>query len=302
MAMTTAAASAAATTESLLWRITWTLAFPAAVKTFLHNDDSDDDDDGNVWHCLAFRCLWSDNNAQKTIQSNRNNSNHEILLSTNDKDHFCWSDSLGYGEITEGAVWKILRVIQQHEAQQQQRQQQPSTATNGTGGVTFRHVVDLGSGTGRVVLAAALAWSPPKQSGGTTGVVDTNTCPPVVVVVTGLEIVPKLHEQAISLQTRWNETIDSDETAVTVVLDFRCSDFTVDTDWIETAELVFMHCTVFSKALFTTMCELCARVKTGTWLVTVSHPLDMLDVFECVSDLEVEMSWGRGIAYLQQKL
>jgi hypothetical protein len=243
-------------TAYLQWRITWTQAFPTVVHTLLHdengNDEDDDDDDlHDVWNCLAFRCLWNDDD-EKIKGQDKSRKTHKGLRIV-DNDHR-WIDSLGYGEITEWAVWEILQLIRQQQS------------------------------TGCCSRCARI-----KQPGVTKSV--------------GLEIVPALHRRAVRLASRWNEMnpiLNDDKTANTA-LDLRCSDFTADTEWIETADIVFMHCTVFSKALFTTMCELCAKVKPGTWLVTVSHPMRMLDVFECVSEHQVEMSWGRGLVYLQRK-
>jgi SAM-dependent methyltransferase len=237
-------------TERLAWRILWTRALPTAVQTLLQDDNDNDD----VWYDLAFRCIWRDDNKSKYPDQQHRNTPPDRC-----------SDSLGYGEITEIAVFEILHVIRQ--------QQQLSN--------TINVVVDLGSGTGRVVAAAAIALRP--------------------ALAMGLEIVPELHQRAVNLQTRWNDERSIHLENMTT-LDFRCCDFTVDTEWIDAAHLIFMHCTVFEEALFAKVCDLCAKVNAGTWIVTVSRPLlCRQDAFECVSELQVEMSWGRGLVYLQRK-
>lgn len=219
----------------------------------------------------------------------------------NDFRSLCqWKEeSLGYGEITEQAIFKILL---QHIGLC--RLQATPVQT----------MVDLGSGTGRVVLAAAIALSP------------------FLKVAMGLEIVPELHTQALELQTLWNRKAytvspfdcESDDdscknqldtaTMATTRLDFQCVDFTRNTEWTKSADLVFMHCTVFEEALFVTACDLCVTVKPGTWIITVSRPLlqcfDEATVasampdgtFEIISELHLEMSWGRGRVFVQRKL
>jgi hypothetical protein len=245
----------------LLWRITWTLAFPLGAETLV--GERFDDVFRDAWRGLAFRSVWNEGRNDKSCEAT---------------DKFdspsSWKSSLGYGEITEQSVFAVLRGIERHSIQPR----------------AIECVVDLGSGTGRVVLAVAIALLPTLTS------------------AIGLEIVPGLHQRAVQLQTKWNEERLFLSSGVTngSKLQFHCCDFTVQTEWIDTADLIFIHCTVFEDALFDLTCQLCSRARPGTWIVTVSRPLSNTPTgpatFECISDVHLEMSWGIGQIYVQQRV
>jgi len=123
-----------------------------------------------------------------------------------------------------------------------------------------------------------------------------------------MEIVHDLHQQAVANGERWcNECCMTtgdilDEDAFGVNLDFRCCDFTVDTEWVDVADLIFIHGIVFEKCLMEHLeQQLCPQVKAGTYIVTVSRPLVNEEAFERIAELQVQMSWGRGTAYLQRR-
>jgi Histone methylation protein DOT1 len=227
----------------------------------------DENDESDVWYRLAFRSLWVEDENQNVASMD---SNVDGCSGSGN-----WTNSLGYGEITEQTVFAVIRSIRQIL----QRQSPTMMSTS------VEVMVDLGSGAGRVVLAAAIAVSLHLK------------------MAVGLEILPGLHRQAMLLQNRWNE--EAVHLAPTrPCLDFQCCDFTTRTDWIDSADLIFMHCTVFEDSLFELACDLCSRVKPGTWIVTVSRRLQSAEafIFECVSELQLELSWGLGRVYVQRKL
>jgi Histone methylation protein DOT1 len=245
----------------LLWRITWTLAFPFGAESLM--GERFDDDFRDAWRFLVFRIVWSEGRIDKSCETTYKCDSPNS-----------WNSSLGYGEITEQTVFAILRGIE--------RRTRPRA---------IECVVDLGSGTGRVVLAAAIALLPTLTS------------------AIGLEIVPGLHQRAIQLQTTWNEELlflSSGVPSGHGKLQFHCCDFTVQTEWIDTADLILIHCTVFEDALFDLTCQLCSRARPGTWIVTVSRPLNNAPTgpatFECISDVHLEMSWGIGRVYVQRRV
>jgi SAM-dependent methyltransferase len=290
------------TSEYLAWRISWILAFPVISQTiFVQDDDTENDllSDGDsnpnnhdcVWHYLSFHRLWNENGNRNHAETGciiplvvpPFTTTSTWLLQCEQTTLHRWKNSLGYGEITEGAVFEIIRQIRSLNCSTQVEKNGARKCQN------IHTVVDLGSGTGRVVLAAALALQPK--------------------LVIGLEIVPTLHDVASQISHRWNNEYKLCNHKNTTVLDFRCCDFTIDTDWwVNKADLVFIHGTVFEDELVQNVYNICKKLKVGTWIVTVSQPLvssrrhicdhdDKLSL-ECISEFCVEMSWGRGIVYI----
>ena len=349
---------------------------------------------------IAFHGIWNKanpysnynyniNNNNKITSSNRCKENEttstssteksgSAVTSSNSNNSFRWKNSLGYGEITEMAVFQIL-----HALQQIQTDIRTGTNTNTTPNHHHHHrrirtVLDLGSGTGRVVLAAALALSqhvpppPPQYSHETPPLPE-----PHVAVVMGIEIVPQLHNKAKQLVSRWNteqQLLLLVSTSSPIVaskpifpplapwpvamtqLDVRCGDFMKDCPtWISSVDVIFIHGTVFEDELWEQLYHMIVGTshtisnvekdigskcdesqndgaKIGTFIVSVSRPLSLLSLqahqkhvipaamrrndgqlcsditdgeknsvfLQCLSELDVEMSWGRGIVYIQR--
>jgi hypothetical protein len=114
----------------------------------------------------------------------------------------------------------------------------------------------------------------------------------------GLEILPHLHEQAVRHCNNWRSDMNSIDK---VEWDFRCADFTVQTDWIQQADLVFVHATVFETALLKTLNSLCEMCRVGTKFCMISTPLKEKRFFSMVAEFQLEMSWGRATVYIQQR-
>jgi Histone methylation protein DOT1 len=276
-------------TEALLWRITWTKAFPVVAQTLwslsaeeetrepvVNGYIEEEDEDDSVWYFIAFHCLW--NEAMKRSKVNVENKWKGLLPISST---YClepsvrtqpWSNSLGYGEITEGAIFEMAHHIR-------------GLQSNGIGCPNIQTVMDLGSGSGRVVLAAAVALS--------------------AQTVIGLEIVPAWHDFAAQLlHPIWNEECMLCGREDATRIDLRCCDFTVDTEWwVHQVDLIFVHGTVFEDALFEEVISICKEAKVGTWIVSISRPLVSsaprhLHGLEYQSEWTVEMSWGRGIAFV----
>lgn len=174
-----------------------------------------------------------------------------------------WSDSLGYGEITPQTVFLIIDWIRQN----------PNLHLVDRG-----CIVDLGSGRGNVLLAAGLAhpWSK----------------------LMGLEIVPDLHDEAICKGNLWTELDPLYKGAEWAL---HCADFTVEKDWIEQADLVFIHATVFGSQLMETLNELCAKCRPGTIFCLVSAPLNVSRKIRMLVEFHLEMDWGLATVFIQQR-
>jgi Histone methylation protein DOT1 len=268
------------TTEALLWRITWTKAFPV-VSQSIWSSNADDETptsdscaDDSVWYGLAFHCLWNEFLERSKVAGWK----RPLAIPSTYSLEGCtsrWSHSLGYGEITEGAVFQMMRHIR---GLQRNEWGEPMGCQN------IQTIADLGSGSGRVVLAVAMALQPK--------------------VAIGLEIVPAWHEFASQLWNAWNEECRLCGRENVTRLDFRCCDFTVDTEWwVHRADLVLVHGTVFEDALFEQVIAICRKTNVGTWIVSVSRPLISSKPWnghglEFLSEFIIEMSWGRGIAFV----
>ena len=260
------------TTESLLWCITWTLAFPVISQSLLfpkaHVGCHQDDDDDSVWYYLAFHRLWnkvSERNKMKWEYGGKG-AFPQCSLRTR------WGNSLGYGEITEGSVFEIVHRIRGFQR-----------GESGDGPCrSIQTVIDLGSGSGRVVLAAALALRP--------------------MSMMGFEIVPTLYDFSYQLLHPWKEESMLCHSEIVTALDLRCCDFTVDADvWITNVDLIFVHGTLFEDALWDQVVSICSKVRVGTWVVSVSRPLvssNQCHGLVCRSEFTMELSWGRGMIFL----
>jgi len=229
--------------EVLAWCCQWTLAFPTLVSSRLFVPEHD-----VIWQRLAWQQIWEDSRLEDTTTTRRHGSQNDRLPTE-------WNNSLGYGEITQDSVWYILEMI---------RNDLPPKPT----------VVDLGSGNGRVLLAAALGHCFHKAI--------------------GIEIVPELHHQALlNYQECWHRFVSGD----TTVFDWKCADFTVDLDWTNEADIVFCHATVFEQDLVEALNNLALCCQPGTFFCMVSRPLSKLTI---VCELSLAMDWGQANVYLQR--
>ena len=234
--------------ESLVWSITWIKAFPTLYVTQWYGQDH-----GLVWQQLAFDTIFED---------------HSLLSYDKEwkymRDNKSMANSLGYGEIAPHAVAHIIeRMLSKHQ-------------------LNLDHtsvVIDLGSGNGRVLMAARLAH-------------------PFAKAI-GVEIVPELHREAMNNLERWKRCDASDLSFG--CFDFQCADFTRDAPPMASAKIVFVHATVFNEQLMVEvqiMCESCAR---GTFFVMVSKPLREHRGIRTVEVIQLDMNWGQATVFVQEK-
>jgi len=265
--------------RTLEWRVTWILAFPTLVTELFALPRTERELELNSVGCSVDEDSWQWLLAYKVLEeAYRRSYKSKEIFNPDVGNHICqttllnspWSGSLGYGEITEGTVFRITQWIQRHHA------------LHYCQAIREREwcIVDLGSGTGRVLQAAAV-------------------CCGNVSRLIGLEIVPRLHEQALGRRRVWKEydmMIPNDRS----LIDLRCSDFTSDRDWIREADLVFVHATVFEKLLMERLALLSEQCRPGTYFCLVSQPL-CSDKIDTIDEMSLEMDWGRGSVIIQQR-
>jgi SAM-dependent methyltransferase len=148
--------------------------------------------------------------------------------------------------------------------------------------------MDLGSGNGRVLMAASLAHFFQKAI--------------------GIEIVPELHQEALENLERWNHQFipDVDEEAsktTKTILEFICGDFRDFPLEIASADLIFCHATVFNPSLMAALQQLCDACEPGTIFVMVTKPLQesSSNNIQTLEEWQLRMNWGEATVYIQQK-
>jgi hypothetical protein len=285
-----------------------------------HQDHQDHYRNDFLWlSYIAFHCIWNgepDNHSSYDHYHRTNCDTNRVaaaaaaaatLFTPPDTaaqpTHSChqeetvWRKSLGYGEIKECSVFRILQYICQY-------QDGSLDHNNNVVPTTIRTVIDLGSGTGRVVLASALALLSQQQQ----HCVAPSSSSSLQSVI-GLEIVLPLHRSALQrIQPQWNreqellpkrhqphqcEQVQSPQVNLytsidtnSTTLDFHCCDFTVHTDWwTQAVDLIWIHGTVFEEELWDQLYRIImgrastssssrrSGVKVGTWIVSISRPL-----------------------------
>ena len=273
--------------EAYGWSVTWCRAFPTLLELYCEDDDLD-------WRLrpLAWRQIYP-LSATATVESNDNDDDNV------DVDD-CWQDSLGYGEILPETVFTVVNWLKDNvyniniiEQQQQQQQQQSVPPVSTT---TTTTIFDLGSGDGKVIMAAALCFP------STTTTTTTTT-------LIGMEIVPQLHHKAIRRLQQWNEMAieqqqQSSCSCCQTNVEFHLNDFTTQRQRIEQeADLVWIHATVFEDELFSIVQDICESCRPGTIFVLISRPLLMKNdnKIETLLTRRMKMSWGDGMVHVQRR-
>ena len=198
------------------------------------------------------------------------------------------TNSLGYGEIVPQTIIRAIHQIKNYSngclSLDTCNEQNYLLKTGGKS-----KVVDLGSGTGRVLFAAALTHS--------------------FAYAVGIEIVHGLHAQALQNWKRWNENELIGASRVIepgTKFHFICGDMAEYQDMIDDASLVIVHATLFDEKLMDVVQQLCESCFSGdaacsTWFVMVSKPLRG-PRFETLSVEHCRMSWGYACVYIQRSV
>jgi len=186
--------------------------------------------------------------------------------------------NLTYGEIHPKSIAWCIQYICSHYWL--------SNGSPFTGGT----IVDLGSGNGKALLAASL-MHPYRQA-------------------VGIEIVPSLHHAARYLleTTIGNEYLFLDQRQGTTIFTTLNGDLTcVDTKFLDDADTILVHATMFDNNLMNHIHRLCRACKDGTYFIMISQCLvndrnSQVIHFETIMEVELSMSWGKTCVFIQRKI
>jgi len=136
---------------------------------------------------------------------------------------------------------------------------------------------DLGSGTGKAVLAARLLE-------------DFRVC-------VGVELLESLHNQAIAARERYNITYKDKLNKQEVQLIQRSL---LEVDWSD-GDVILANSTCFDDTLMRGMCEMAHSLKAGAIFITFTKPLNS-PYFEVLEKQRQHMSWGAATVFIQRRL
>ena len=211
--------------------------------------------------------LWEKELAWRTVWSRFGKNQPQEPVASTVADHL-WKESMGYGEITPQSALEIFGRIGKIRGDDIKWDTQS--------------VTDLGSGSGLVLLVTLTAYRFRR--------------------VVGIELDPGLHCEALHNYEFW-KTANQDSSGLMrdVDIEWRQGDFTVDTDWVLSSDIVICHATVFEDALVSRLNHLCSLCRSGTLFVMVTRALEHASIVT-IESLPLEMNWGRATVFIQTKL
>jgi hypothetical protein len=136
---------------------------------------------------------------------------------------------------------------------------------------------DLGSGTGKAVLACAMVFNVKKSC--------------------GVELFKPLHDAAVDVSEKLSQL--SEYQQLETHIDWINNDF-FNTDFSD-ADLVFINASTLVGDVWTRLNHHLLQLKNKTWIITTSKKLHA-EHFTIVQSLPVQMSWGIVNAYIHQRL
>ncbi len=169
--------------------------------------------------------------------------------------------ALIYGEVTFDGFTKILDRL--------------AELNSGSVKGTF---VDLGSGTGKACVMAALSDQ--------------------FSSVIGMEVLEKLHAKAKENKARYQRMIVP--TPSTEVM-FSRDDFIAADEWTQIATCVFTLCSCFCDELMDDLIKKLDTCEKGTYVVSVTHPI-ISDKYKLLEHGKYEMSFGKATVFFHQKV
>ena len=164
---------------------------------------------------------------------------------------------LTYGEIIPQEFFRILKDVNPQE------------------GEVF---YDLGSGTGKAVIAAALLFPFSKT--------------------VGIELLDDLYDASIHVLERLKREVSTQETPLPEI-QFIQSDF-LNTDFSD-ADIVFAHATCFHEGQFRELLPKFEGLKKGARLLLVSKPIAS-ESYEYIKSSEHPFSWGKATLHSYKKI
>eukprot|EP00611_Tribonema_gayanum_P002252 TRINITY_DN1163_c0_g1_i2.p1 TRINITY_DN1163_c0_g1~~TRINITY_DN1163_c0_g1_i2.p1 ORF type:complete len:299 (-),score=50.14 TRINITY_DN1163_c0_g1_i2:71-841(-) len=197
-------------------------------------------------------------------------------ISRKERDHLgkAASSTLTYGEVTFDALAVALSKI---------RHVWGPKAVSGEAGPLQEPggvFVDLGSGTGKGVIAAALFHQ--------------------FTACHGIEILEGLYKTSLEIKKSWDEK-HKEEAGASATVNFWHGDAT-DLgvfDW-SAADVVFANSTCFHDALMRSIADCCASLRVGAFVITFTRQLPS-PLFTVLEHQMYEMSWGGATVFIQQK-
>lgn len=133
---------------------------------------------------------------------------------------------------------------------------------------------DLGSGTGKAVILAALFF-------------DFSKC-------IGIETLEGLYEASKEILARFQHDVSSNST-----VDFKLADF-LDYDFSD-GDIFFVHGTCFPDELMESLSKKLECIKKGAQVITVTKTISS-NAFQEIKHEDVNMSWGKATVYYYEKI
>ena len=138
-----------------------------------------------------------------------------------------------------------------------------------------RVFVDLGSGTGRPVIAAALLHT--------------------FELCIGIEFVPDLFKASLRIKSLYENLLISshDSSPSAPKVDFLCGSFLNKEvyNWVENGDVIFINSTCFDTPLMETIGSLASQMKRSSVVITLSYKLPVTAGFTLLMEERFEMSW-----------
>lgn len=139
---------------------------------------------------------------------------------------------------------------------------------------------DLGSGTGKGVLFASLLSDLGRSI--------------------GIELLPDLHDAAMSVCARYNDRIlPYLPEKHWQKMEYRCNDM-LQEDFSD-ADIVFAHCTCWSPRLMDGVTAKCNQLRPGARVITVSKELHSPH-YAGLGSMICQMAWGTATAYFWKRM
>lgn len=154
---------------------------------------------------------------------------------------------------------------------------------------TGESFVDLGSGSGRIVLATAIAF-------------------PQVISCVGVELLPSLHQMATDAQSKLQQHTEqlpaATAAATTAALSrvtFVHADFFAH-DWSR-CTIVFLNSTMYTAAMMSNISKRCEQLPLHARVITVTNQLSTaaLRMFTLLHSSVNDSSWGKSTVFVYEK-
>jgi len=260
-----------------------------------------------TWCLLAYRQIFGDVLGVETVQKIVEKQSQDVAMNNLQIEaNISQENNLGYGEITPKSVMELIAFLESLHFHKNDRVE--SLFKGGT-------ILDLGSGTGRVIFAAAL-----------THFFDH---------AFGVEIVEDLHNEALENRKKWEDmhpyseaenAMSTDHTQFTFlhddittyskqnssslteyeegIIDASSLNCIISSLQGQSFNIILIHCTLFDSVLMQYVQQICQDCPKDTYFITVSKPLSVEATTGIVllEESQREMTWGFGTIFIQQKI